>query len=150
MNQVVPFLAHNCMHSHILLCSCPMPLPLPHPYPPASSPRTLHNTVLLCLQALIDDLLDHRLNRVTVDLPSKDGKQVLSSLVSLLCRIYFILLIWVACFHPCPSPLSFYVLFYFSFLWKFCSDPVLLCINFLTSFISVLLCLTFPSSHYPH
>ena len=25
------------------------------------------------LQALVDDLLDHRLNRVTVDLPGKDG-----------------------------------------------------------------------------
>ena len=26
------------------------------------------------LQALVDDLLDHRLNRVTVDLPGKDGE----------------------------------------------------------------------------
>ena len=30
------------------------------------------------MKALVDDLLDHRLNRVTVDLPGKEGEMITS------------------------------------------------------------------------
>ena len=63
-----------CIYTESLNSDRPRPLLLIFDRTADMAPPLLHTSTY---QALIDDLLDHHLNRVTIDLPAKDGKSLI-------------------------------------------------------------------------